>query len=103
MTNTEFNQCMAMLFSYYRKPFDQVLSNLYASRFINIAYVDFFKGINNHIDDENFKWFPDIPELRGFMPAIKQQLIENKGGLSWCENTQSLMDKYPPKIRSVAA
>ncbi len=98
MIDAEFNECMAMLFSYYpNKKFDPVLSQLYHRRFIHLSYDDFYTGVNNHIDDERYKWFPDIPELRSFMPEVKQPLIENKGGLSWCDNTQKLMDKYCPK------
>jgi hypothetical protein len=96
MTDEQFNECMAMLFSYYRKPVDGVLSKLYARRFINLNYIDFYNGVNNHIDDEQYKWFPDIPELRSFMPEVKQQMIQNKGSLTWCDNTQKLMDEYCP-------
>jgi hypothetical protein len=92
MSDDQFNECMAMLFSYYRKPVDVVLSRLYAKRFIHLSHNDFFNGINNHIDDGNFKWFPDIPELRSFMP--EQPMLENKGSLSWCDNTQALIEKY---------
>ena len=98
MTKGEFNECMAMLFSYYpNKKFDPVLSQLYHRRFIHLSYEDFYNGVNNHIDDERYKWFPDIPELRSFMPEVKQPLLENKGGLSWCDSTQKLIDKYCPE------
>jgi hypothetical protein len=30
------------------------------------------------------------------MPEVKQPLLEDKGGLSWCDNTQRLIDKYHP-------
>jgi hypothetical protein len=97
MTDAKFNEGMAMLFSYYRdKKFDPVLSQLYHRRFIHLSHEDFYNGINNHIDDERYNWFPGIPELRSFMPEVKQPLLENKGSLSWCDNTQKLMDKYHP-------
>ena len=93
----EFNECMAMLFSYYRKPVDPVLAKLYSRRFINLDYNDFYNGVNNHIDDARYKWFPDIPELKSFMPEPKpQMMLQDKGGLSWCDNTQNLIDKYHP-------
>jgi hypothetical protein len=97
MTDGEFNECMAMLFSYYpNKKFDPVLSQLYHRRFIHLSYIDFYSGVNNHIDDEKYKWFPDIPELKSFMPEIKQQLLVDKGGLTCCDNTKRLVDKYHP-------
>ncbi|MFQ3209150.1 MAG: hypothetical protein ACI9HU_000634 [Colwellia sp.] len=98
MTNDEFNECLAMLYSYYpNKKFDPVLSRLYHGRFIHLSYDDFYSGVNNHIDDERYKWFPDIPELRSFMPEPKQaMMLENKGGVSGCENTRRLVDKYHP-------
>jgi hypothetical protein len=97
MTDGEFNECMAMLFSYYpNKKFDPVLSQLYHRRFIHLSYQNFYNGVNKHIDDERYKWFPDIPELKSFMPEIKQQLLEDKGGLTCCDNTKRLVEKYYP-------
>ena len=102
MIDAEFNECMAMLFSYYpNKKFDPVLSQLYHRRFIHLSHEDFYNGINNHIDDERYKWFPDIPELRSFMPEPKQQMIlEDKGGLTGCDNTKRLVAKYHPETGS---
>jgi hypothetical protein len=97
MLDAEFNECMAMLFSYYpNKKFDPVLSQLYHRRFIHLSYDDFYNGVNNHIDDERYKWFPDIPELRSFMPEVKQPLLENKGSVTGCQNCKALVDKYHP-------
>jgi hypothetical protein len=98
MTDGEFNECMAMLFSYYpNKKFDPVLSQLYHRRFIHLSYQEFYNGVNAHIDDERYKWFPDIPELKSFMPEPKQTLqIEDKGGLTCCDNTKRLVEKYHP-------
>ena len=98
MLDDKFNECMAMLFSYYpNKKFDPVLSQLYHGRFIHLSYEDFYKGVNDHIDDERYKWFPDIPELRSFMPKPEQQMmLQDKGGLTCCDNTKRLIDKYHP-------
>jgi hypothetical protein len=94
---------MAMLFSYYpNRPFCPVIAQLYNRRFIHLSYEDFYKGVNDHIDSK-FKWFPDISELKSFMPEVKQQLLEDKGGLTWCDNTQRLMDKYGPNAKRAAA
>ena len=102
MTNDEFNESMAMLFSYYpNKKFDPVLSRLYHGRFIHLSYNDFYNGVNNHIDDERYEWFPSIPQLKSFMPEPKpQMMLQDKGGLSWCDNTQNLIDKYHPDTGS---
>ena len=102
MTKGEFNECMAMLFSYYpNKKFDSVLSQLYHRRFIHLSYDDFYTGVNNHIDDERYKWFPDIPELRSFMPEVKQPLrIEENLKLLRNKETQDLIDKYHPDTGS---
>jgi hypothetical protein len=102
MIDAEFNECMAMLFSYYpNKKFDPVLSQLYHRRFIHLSYDDFYTGVNNHIDDERYKWFPDIPELRSFMPEVKQPLrIEENLKLLRNKETQDLIDKYHPETGS---
>ena len=101
MEPDEFNECMAMLFSYYKKPVDPVLAKLYSRRFINLDYNDFYNGVNNHIDDERYKWFPDIPELRSFMPEPKPALrIEENLKLLRNKETQALIDKYHPETGS---
>ena len=102
MTDGEFNECMAMLFSYYpNKKFDPVLSQPYHRRFIHLSYEDFYNGVNNHIDDERYKWFPDIPELRSFMPEPKPALrIEENLKLLRNKETQALIDKYHPETGS---
>jgi hypothetical protein len=102
MIDAEFNECMAMLFSYYpNKKFDPVLSQLYHGRFIHLSYDDFYNGVNNHIDDERYEWFPGIPELRSFMPEVKQPLkIEENLKLLRNKETQALIDKYHPDTGS---
>ena len=101
MLDPEFNECMAMLFSYYPdKKFDPVLSQLYHRKFIHLSHDDFYKGVDSHIESA-FKWFPGIPELRSFMPEPKPaMMLENKGGLTCCDNTKRLVDKYHPETGS---
>jgi hypothetical protein len=102
MIDAEFNECMAMLFSYYpNKKFDPVLSQLYHRRFIHLSYEDFYTGVNNHIDDERYEWFPGIPELRSFMPEPEKPLkIEENLNLLRNKETQDLIDKYHPETGS---
>ena len=33
------------------------------------------------------------------MPEVKELMIEDKGGLSWCDKTQELINKYLPGDR----
>jgi hypothetical protein len=95
MSNDEFNECMAMLFSYYpNRPFCPVIAQLYNRRFIHLSYAAFYKGVNDHIDSK-FKWFPDIAELKSFMPETKPLQLEDKGSVTCCENTKRLMQRYP--------
>mgnify|MGYP003648312624 CR=1 FL=1 len=102
MTNDEFNESMAMLFSYYpNKKFDPVLSRLYHGRFIHLSYNDFYNGVNNHIDDERYEWFPSIPQLKSFMPEPTPSLmIEENLKLLRNKETQDLIDKYHPDTGS---
>lgn len=58
---------------------------------------DFETAIFKHITDENKGTFEPKPaDILRFMPEPKQLLIESKGSLEWCDNTQKLMDKYHP-------
>lgn len=99
MTDLEFNECMAMLFAYYSKKVDPTLSVIYARRFIKYDYKTFYTAVNKLIDDENYNFFPKTHELKKFLPEIKQLVIEDKGGLSWCDKTQELINKYLPSDR----
>jgi hypothetical protein len=45
-------------------------------------------------DPVKSRFQPKVGELIFFLPEIKPLQIESKGSLSWCDNTQKLMDKY---------
>jgi hypothetical protein len=50
-------------------------------------------------DPSQGMFFPTMAHIAGKVPEPKQQLlIESKGSLHWCENTQALLDKYSTRI-----
>jgi hypothetical protein len=95
--NPKFNELMAILSETY-KPFSPAKEKIWAAVFRKYEIEDFEAAIFKHITDENKGTYEPKPaDILRFMPEPKQVLqIENKGSLSWCENTQKLMDKYHP-------
>ena len=95
--NAKFAELLAILSETY-KPFSSAKENIWAAVFKNHEIENFESAIYKHITDENKGTFEPKPaDILRFMPEPKQALrLEDKGGLSRCDNTQRLMDKYLP-------
>lgn len=94
----EFQKCMAIISETYSKPATNSKLDIWWSVFSNYDVSDFEKAIFKHVTDPSKGTFEPKPaDILRFMPEPKQTLhLEDKGGLSWCDNTQALIDKYHP-------
>jgi hypothetical protein len=94
----KFSESLAILSETY-KPFTDAKEMIWAALFENYEIEDFQAAVIKHITDPVRGSYPDVKpaDILRFMPEPKQSLqIEDKGGLSWCDNTQNLIDKYCP-------
>jgi len=99
--NKRFAEALAILGETY-KPFNDVKQRLWAQVFKDYEIEDFEAAIWAHITDLERGAFEPKPAdiLKHMIQPEPQRAIENKGGLSWCESTQKLLDKYPAGNRA---
>jgi hypothetical protein len=95
--NKKFAEMLAILSETY-KPFTPAKEKIWAAVFRKYEIEDFEAAIFKHITDENKGTFEPKPaDILRFMPEPKQTLqIEDKGGLTCCDNTKRLVEKYHP-------
>ena len=94
----KFSESLAILSETY-KQFSDAKEMIWAALFENYEIEDFQAAVIKHITDPVRGSYPDVKpaDILRFMPKPEKPLqIEDKGGLSWCDNTQKLMDKYCP-------
>lgn len=100
--NEKFNELIAILGETY-KPFSSAKQNIWAAVFKAYEIEDFENAVMKHISDPVRGIYENVKpaDILRFMPEPKQELqLEDKGGLSWCDNTQALIDKYHPTTGS---
>jgi hypothetical protein len=97
--NSEFQKCMAIISETYSKPTSDAKLDIWWSIFASYDVSDFEQAIFKHVTDPNKGTFEPKPaDILRYMPKPEKPLqIQDKGGLSWCDNTQRLMDKYCPE------
>jgi hypothetical protein len=96
--NEKFAEMMAILSETY-KPFSSAKEKIWAAVFRKYEIEDFESAIFKHITDEVRGGYQDVKpaDILRFMPEPKQTLqIEDKGGLTCCDNTKRLVEKYHP-------
>jgi hypothetical protein len=95
--NKKFAEMLAILSETY-KPFTPAKEKIWAAVFRKYEIEDFEAAIFKHITDESKGTFEPKPaDILRFMPEPKQTLqIEDKGGLTCCDNTKRLVEKYHP-------
>ena len=95
--NEKFAEMMAILSETY-KPFSPAKEKIWAAVFRKYEIEDFEVAIFKHISDETKGTFEPKPaDILRFMPEPKQALmIQDKGGLTYCDNTKRLVEKYHP-------
>jgi hypothetical protein len=96
--NEKFAEMLAILSETY-KPFSPAKEKIWAAVFRKYEIEDFEVAIFKHITDEIRGGYQDVKpaDILRFMPEPKQaMMLENKGGVSGCENTRRLVDKYHP-------
>ncbi len=93
-----FKELMLMIASTWGKPVTGAKSKAWWMVFKQYEFADLEAGVFKHMADKIKGGYDPTPaNVLLHMPEIKQPLLENKGGLSWCDNTQKLMDKYCPE------
>ena len=95
--NEKFAELMAILSETY-KPFSSAKEKIWAAVFRKYEIEDLESSIFKHISDENKGAFEPKPaDILKFMPEPKEQfMIQDKGGLTCCDNTKRLVEKYHP-------
>ena len=98
----KFSESLAILSETY-KPFSDAKEMIWAALFENYEIEDFQAAVIKHITDPVRGSYPDVKpaDILRFMPEPKQALmIEDKGGLTCCDNTKRLIAKYHPETGS---
>ena len=98
----KFSESLAILSETY-KPFTDAKEMIWAALFENYEIQDFQAAVIKHITDPVRGSYPDVKpaDILRFMPEPKQSMmLEDKGGLTGCENTQRLVAKYHPETGS---
>ena len=96
--NPKFSEMLAILSETY-KPFTPAKEKIWAAVFRKYEIEDFEAAIFKHITDEIRGGYQDVKpaDILRFMPEPKEQfMLESKGGLTCCDNTKRLVDKYCP-------
>ena len=70
---------------------------IYFSLLREFTFNEVSKGVENHLKNpKSGQFMPKPADIIREIKLIKVEplLLESKGGLSWCENTQALINKY---------
>lgn len=99
--NPKFAEMLAILSETY-KPFTSAKEKIWAAVFRKYEIEDFEAAIFKHITDPIKGTFEPKPaDILRFMPEPKaEMMLEDKGGLTSCENTKLLIEKYHPQTGS---
>jgi hypothetical protein len=101
MNRAHFNAQFLGMCEYFGKDQSESVIQIYWDALKTLTDEQFTKAVTDAVMKSTF--FPRIAELIKSVPKPKPMQIEDKGGLSWCPNTQRLMDKYGPNAKRVAA
>jgi len=105
--NARFSEMLAMMSETY-KPFSDAKEKIWAALFRSYKIEDFEAAIFKHMSDQTVvsgngsvrgSFEPKPADILKHMPEVKELLVEDKGGLSWCDKTQELINKYLPSNR----
>lgn len=94
MTPDVFKNNFAGLGEYFNKPQTQAVAQIYWRKLKHLTDEQFLFAVDKCIDDCTF--FPKVTEIISKIPKPIQ--IENKSSLSWCQNTQALLEKYRDNV-----
>lgn len=99
---SKFKELIATIAETYSKPVTPVKYNVWKTIFMPYEINDLSAAVFKHITDENKGTFEPKPaDILRFMPEPRPaMMLENKGGVSGCENTQRLVAKYHPETGS---
>lgn len=101
MNREHFNAQFLGMCEYFNKDQSEAVIQIYWSALNTLTDEQFTKAVSEAVMKSTF--FPRVAELMKSVPKPAPLKIENKGGLSWCDNTQRLMDKYGSNANRVAA
>jgi hypothetical protein len=101
MNYDHFKEQFLGMCEYFNKDQSEAVIHIYWAALKNITDEQFTKAVTDAVMESVF--FPRVAELMKSVPKPEPLKIENKGGLSWCDNTQRLKDKYPPNPGRIAA
>jgi hypothetical protein len=89
----KFKALLVGLGEYKNKEVTNSFLNIYWRKLKHLDYSQVVYAVDKCIDD--CKFFPTIPEIISRLP--EQPKLEKVAKLTWCDNTQKLMDEYCPE------
>ena len=96
-----FKELMLMIASTWDKKSTGAKSQAWWTVFKRYEFDDLQSAVFKHMADEQRGRFDPKPaDLLAHMPEVKQLAIESKGSMSWCQDTQDLINKYLPSDRN---
>jgi hypothetical protein len=101
MNRAHFNEQFLGMCEYFGKDQSEAVITIYWNALNKLTDDQFTKAVTDSVMKSTF--FPRVAELMKSVPKLEPMLIEDKGGLTWCDATQRLMDKYGPNAKRAAA
>lgn len=99
MMRKTFNIQFLGMCEYFNKDQSEAVVNIYWNALQHLTDEQFTQAVTDVLIKNTF--FPRLPEL--LKSAPEPLMLEEKGSLSWCDNTQRLMDKYGANSQGAAA
>ena len=90
MNKNTFQTQLTGLSEYFNKNLSQLVIGVYWNSLKHLSDEQFTEVVSKSIQTCTF--FPRVNELLALAPETLQ--LENKGSLSWCANTQRLLDTH---------
>jgi hypothetical protein len=93
MNRAHFNNQFLGMCEYFGKDQSESVIQIYWNALKTISDDEFTKAVTDAVMNSTF--FPRVAELLKSVPKREPLQIENKVGLTCCENTKRLMKRYP--------
>ncbi len=93
MNRFTFDTQFVGLCDYFNKVQSETVINVYWEALKHLSDEQFSNAVSQVII--NSTYFPRVPDLLKFAPPLPPlPQLENKGSLTWCANTQKLLNEY---------
>lgn len=90
-----FKSQLVGLADYFSKELSAPLVKIYWRKLKHLTEQELVNAVDQCVDE--LKFFPKVPEILERVP--ERPKLEHKGSISWCDNTQMLIEEYLPEGR----